>query len=64
MLGVSGNEIRRCISSWISFLILDKFSVCVSISLVSWGSHGVYVVMNGGVLSFLLSLSTSNLGVM
>ena len=63
VMGVSGNEIRRCISSWISFLILDKFSVCVSISLVSWGSHGVYVVMNGGVLSFLLSLSTSDLGV-
>ena len=35
------------------------------ISLVSWGSHGVYVVMNGGVLSFLFflfSLSTNVCG--
>ena len=45
--------------SHLGFLILDKFPVCVSISLVRWGSHGLYVVMNGGVLSFLLSLSTS-----
>ena len=52
VMGLSG----KMFTKWGSFKMIFQ---CFCISLVNWGSHGVYVVVNGGVLSLFLGLSSN-----